>query len=272
MRTPTRAFTALLLVTGLLAGCAAHAPSASPEAVLERAATAARKGGAEARTLAFAGFHAWLVEGDAAAAQGRFDEAISKDPADPYALYGQHLLARRATHPRRALDAALAVATRAPRHPLAVPSARYVLESVGVSPEVDEVILTGLLAALDAGASGEAAQLLRASQLALLALRTDREAQARAARDVGAASTATLLGPFSPWRLLTFDEPLAPEKNGSLEGPFTGPFGPLTPRVLHAPDGRLDVAGETSPGDVYLMALDVDVTEPGVYLVRAASA
>jgi tetratricopeptide (TPR) repeat protein len=270
MRTPTRAFTALLLVTGLMAGCAAHTPSSSE--VLERAATAARQGASEARTLAFSGFHAWLVKGDVARAQGHFDEAISKDPADPYVLYGQHLLARRAAQPRRALDAALAVVTRAPRHPLAVPSARYVLESVGVSPALDEVILTGLLAALDAGAVGEAAQLLRASQLSILGSRPDRAAQAKALQDLGAADTATLLGPFSAWHLLTFDEPLAPEKDGSLAGPFSGPFGPLVPRVLHAPDSRLDVAGETTPGDVYLMAADVEVAEAGVYMVRAASA
>ncbi|WNG14580.1 tetratricopeptide repeat protein [Cystobacter fuscus] len=270
MRTTPRAHLALLLVTGLVAGCAAHSPASSE--VLERAATAARNGASASRTLAFAGFHSWLVQGDVAAAQGRFDEAISKDPAEPYSLYGQHLLARRAAQPRRALDAALAVVTRAPRHPLAVPSARYVLESVGVSPALDEVILTGLLAALDAGAAGEAAQLLRAAQLSLLALRPDRAAQTQVLQDLGAADTATLLGPFSAWHLLTFDEPLAPEKDGSLVGPFTGPFGALAPRILHAPDSRLDIAGEPSTGDVYLMAADVEVPEAGVYVVRAASA
>src|SRR5688500_13574657 len=125
MRTPTHRFFALLLVAGLVVAGCAH--STSPTEVLERAANAAQKGTSEARTLALAGFHAWLMTGDPAAAQARFDEAGAKDPADPYALYGQHLLARRAANPRRALEAALAVATRAPRHPLAVPSARYVL-------------------------------------------------------------------------------------------------------------------------------------------------
>ncbi|ATB31182.1 DUF3857 domain-containing protein [Melittangium boletus] len=271
MRTPPRrVLPALLLATGLLSGCAAHTPSSTE--VLERAATAAGKGASEARTLAFAGFHAWLVKGDAAAAQARFDEATAKDPADPYVLYGQHLLARRSAQPRRALDAALAVATRAPTHPLAVPSARYALELAGSSPALDDVILTGLHAALDAGATGEAAQLLRASQASILGTRSDRAAQAATLKDMGAADTATLLGPFSPWHLLGFDEPLAPEKSGSLAGPFTGPFGALPPRILRAPDGRLDVAGETSSGDVYLLALDAEVPEEGDYVVRAASA
>ncbi|WNG44494.1 DUF3857 domain-containing protein [Archangium minus] len=269
MRTLNRGLTALLLVAGLVAGCA-HSPS--PTEVLEQAATAAKKGNSEARTLALAGFHAWLMTGDAAAAQGRFDEAVAKDPADPYALYGQHLLARRAAQPRRALDAALAVATRAPRHPLAVPSARYVLDLVGASPALDEVILTGLKTALDAGSAGEAAQLLRASQVAILGLRGDRAGQAKALEDMGATGTATVLGPFSPWHLLAFDDLTPPEKDGSLAGPFTGPFGPLVPRTLRAPDSRLDVAGEPGPGDVYLLAVDVEVPEAGVYVVRSVSA
>ncbi|WP_257452600.1 DUF3857 domain-containing protein [Archangium lipolyticum] len=269
MRTLTRGLTALLLVAGLLAGCA-H--TSSPTEVLERAATAARNGGGEARTLALAGFHAWLVTGDPAAAQGRFDEALAKDPADPYGLYGQYLLARRAAQPRRALDAALAVTTRAPRHPLAVPSARYLLDMVGISPALDDVILTGTQTALEAGATGEAAQLLRACRVAVLGIRDDRAAQASALKDMGAADTATLLGPFSPWHMLAFDEPTPPEKDGSLAGPFTGPFGPLVPRTLRAPDSRLDVAGEPSTGDVYLMVVDAEVAEAGAYVVRAVTA
>lgn len=269
MRTPLRGIAALLLVTGLLASCA-HSTSSTE--VLERAATAAKNGTSEARTLALAGFHAWLMAGDATTAQARFDEAVAKDPADPYALYGQHLLARRAAQPRRALDAALAVATRAPHHPLAVPASRYVLDMVGTSPALDDALLTGIQGALDAGASGEAGQLLRASQGAILGLRGDRAGQARALEDMGASDTATLLGPFSPWHLLAFDDVTPPEKDGSLAGPFTGPFGQLVPRTLRAPDGRLDVAGEPAPGDVYLMAVDAEVPEAGVYVVRSVSA
>ncbi|HEX8822568.1 MAG TPA: DUF3857 domain-containing protein [Archangium sp.] len=264
-----RGFTALLLSASLLAGCA-H--TSSPTEVLDRAATAAQKGTSEARTLALAGFHSWLVTGDPAAAQGRFDEALTKDPADPFALYGQHLLARRAAQPRRALDAALAVATRAPRHPLAVPSARYVLDLVGSSPALDDVILSGTQAALDAGATGEAAQLLRAVHVAILGMREDRAAQARVLKDMGAADTATLLGPFSPWHLLAFDDTTPPEKDGSLAGPFTGPFGQLVPRTLRAPDSRLDVAGEPATGDIYLLAVDAEVPEDGIYVARSVSA
>ncbi|MBM7118886.1 DUF3857 domain-containing protein [Archangium primigenium] len=271
MRTPPRrVLPALLLATGLMSGCAAH--TASSAGVLERAASAADKGASEARTLAFAGFHAWLVKGDATEAQARFDQGAAKDPSDPYVLYGQHLLARRAGQPRRALDTALAVATRAPTHPLAAPSARYVLELAGASAVLDDAILTGVHAALDAGGIGEAAQLLRATQALVLGTRSDRAAQAAALQDMGAADTATLLGPFSAWHLLGFDEPLAPERTGSLADALPGPFGPLQPRVLRAPDGRLDVAGETSSGDVYLLAMDAEVPEAGDYVARAASA
>ncbi|HSP81200.1 MAG TPA: hypothetical protein VLQ93_21955, partial [Myxococcaceae bacterium] len=114
MRTFSRRLTALLLAAGLYSGCA-H--TSSPTAVLERAATAAAKKGhhPEARTLAFAGFHAWLVAGDPAAARARFGEALVEDPTEPFALHGQHLLARRVANPRAALEAALALTARAPR-------------------------------------------------------------------------------------------------------------------------------------------------------------
>ncbi len=269
MRTFPRGLTALLLSASLLSGCA-H--TSSPSEVLDRAATAAKQGTSAARTLALAGFHSWLVTGDPAAAQGRFDEALTKDPSDPFTLYGQHLLARRAAQPRRALDAALAVATRAPRHPLAVPAARYVLDLVGSSPALDDAILTGTQAALEAGATGEAAQLLRASQLAILGMRDDRAAQARVLKDMGGADTATLLGPFSPWHMLAFDDTTPPEKDGSLAGPFSGPFGQLVPRTLRAPDSRLDLSGEPAGGDIYLMAVDAEVSEDGVYVARSVSA
>ena len=270
MRTFLRSLTALLLAAGL-ASCGAHR-SAAPADMLDRAATSAQQGSSEARTLAFAGFHAWLMAGDPATAQARFEAALLKDPAEPYALHGQSLLARRAAQPRRALEAALALTQRAPRHPLAVPSARYVLDVTGSSPALDDVILQGIQASLEAGSAGEAAQLLRSARSSILGLREDRSAHAAALQEQGAVDAATLVGPFSPYHLLAFDEPTPPEKDGSLAGPLTGPFGPLTPRTYLAPDGRLDLDGEVNTGDVYLFAVDAEVTEAGVYVARAVSA
>jgi cellulose synthase operon protein C len=269
MRTSRYGLLALLVLLAGLTGCPRRPPSAT--AVLETAAEQARGGSAHARTLAFAGFHAFLLTGDVAEAQARFDAAIAKDPAEPYALMGQHVLARRAAAVDRALAAALELAARAPTHPLAVASARYILDQVGTSPEMDELILKGTRRALEAGATGEAAQLLRGSQMAVALVRGDRKASAAAVQDVGAASVATLLGPFSPYHILAFDEPTPPEQDGSLVGPFTGPYGPITPRTLVAPDGRHRLEGEPGESDVYLLAFDAEVPADGLYLARSVS-
>jgi len=264
-----RGLLALLALVAGLSGCAHRSASATD--VLESAAERAQSGSGEARTLALAGFHAYLVKGDAEAARARFDAAIAKDPGDPYALIGQHLLARRLAATDRALTAALELVQRAPTHPLAVPAARYILDQVGTSPELDAVILKGSRKALEAGAVGEAAQLLRGCQLGAALVQGDREALAAAVKDVGGAHVATLLGPFSPLHSLAFDEPTPPEKDGSLAGPFTGPYGPLTPRTLEAPDSRHRLEGEPAESDIYLLAFDAEVPEEGAYVARAVS-
>jgi predicted Zn-dependent protease len=268
MRTIRGLFALLALAAGLT-GCPRR--PASPTDVLESAAERAQGGTGEARTLAYAGFHTYLVQGDAEAARARFDAAIAKDPGDPYALMGQHLLARRAAATDRALAAAMELVTRAPTHPLAVPAARYLLDQVGTSPQQDEVILKGTRKALEAGAVGETAQLLRGSQLAAALVRGDREALAASVKDIGANSVATLVGPFSPLHVLAFDEPTPPEKDGSLVGPFTGPYGPLALRTLESPDGRHRLEGEPAESDSYLLAFDVEVPQEGVYLARTVS-
>jgi tetratricopeptide (TPR) repeat protein len=268
MRTSRGLLALLALVLGLTA-CPRRPPSATD--VLEDAAARAQKGSGEARTLALAGFHTWLVQGDAAAAQARFDAAIAKEPGEPYALMGQHLLARRMAAPDRALTAALELAVRAPSHPLSVPAARYILDQVGTSPEVDERILQGTRKALEAGATGEAAHLLRGCQMAIHIVRGDLEARAAAVKEVGSATVATLVGPFSPYHVLAFDEPTPPEQDGSLVGPFTGPYGPLAPRTLVAPDGRHRLDGEPAESDVYLLAFDAEVPADGLYLARTVS-
>jgi tetratricopeptide (TPR) repeat protein len=268
MRTSRRLLALLALVAGL-AGCPRRSPSATD--ALETAATRAQEGSGEARTLALAGFHAFLVAGDEDATRARFDAAIAKDPGEPYALMGQHLLARRVAAVDRALAAALELVARAPNHPLAVAAARYILDQVGTSPQMDETILKGAQRALDAGATGEVAQLLRGCRMGVFLVRGDRQAQAEAVREVGAATVATLLGPFSPHHVVSFDELTPPEKDGSLVGPFTGPYGPLTPRTLQALDGRHRLEGEPGEADMYLLAFDAEVPQEGVYLARAVS-
>ncbi|HEX8704527.1 MAG TPA: tetratricopeptide repeat protein, partial [Myxococcaceae bacterium] len=269
MRTSRGFFALLALLAGLTAGCPRRSPSATD--TLEEAAAQAKNGGGEARTLALAGFHAFLVAGDMEGARTRFDAAIAKEPGDPYALMGQHLLARRVAAMDRALSAVLELVGRAPNHPLAVPAARYILDQVGTSPEMDETILKGVQRGLDAGATGEVAQLLRGSRMGVFLVRGERQPMAEAVREIGSASVATLVGPFSPHHVVSFDELTPPEQTGSLAGPFTGLNGPLTPRTLNSPDGRHRLEGEPNEADMYLLAFDAEVAQEGVYLARAVS-
>ncbi|WP_426747951.1 tetratricopeptide repeat protein [Myxococcus faecalis] len=271
MRTFRRGLTAFALVAGLTGCSHSPTPSVAPR-VLESAAEKARSGTDEARTLAFAGFHAYLMEGDAAVAQQRFDAAVAKDPADPYALIGQHLLARRAGRPDRALVAALEVVTRAPTHPLALIGARYALDTVGTAPPLDEAILAAAQKALAAGASGETAYLLRGTRLSVAVTRGDLKARDAVLKELGGVSEATLVGPFSAFHVLSWDEAWPTGQGGSLTGPFTGAFGALPTRKLLAPDGRLDLGGEPGEGDVYLMAFDAEVPQGATYVARSVSA
>src|SRR2546423_1821602 len=75
---------ALLSALALLAGCPKRIPS--PTEALENADKVADAPDAPARSIALAGFHAWLLASDPAQAQKRFDQALAKDAGEPYAL------------------------------------------------------------------------------------------------------------------------------------------------------------------------------------------
>ena len=264
LRLPRSALAAALL----LAACAHRSGDAT--GALTRAAASARDGKGDARTLAFAGFHELLVRGDFTHAKARFDQALARDKRDPYALYGQILVAKHEGHPERVLDAALALCERAPRHPLASVAARLIGELSGASTVLDEQILLRGRRALGHGLPGDAAFLLRSAIVALEALRED-PAQPQTLADLGQPTEVTLLGPFSAFQLLAFDELTPVEKTGSLAGNLSGPFGPLSPRRLSFPDGRFSIQGEGVLGDGYLFAVDAEVSEASTYVVRSAS-
>ncbi|MFP2903127.1 hypothetical protein ACLEQD_43680, partial [Corallococcus sp. 4LFB] len=110
-----------------------------------------------------------------------------------------------------------------------------------------------------------------AARLAVASLRADTATQAQTLKDLGGASEATLVGPFSPFHVLAIDEPIAPEKDGSFAGPFTGAYGALAARTVRSPDGRLDLAGEPGHGDMYALGIDAEVAQAGVYVLRTVS-
>lgn len=247
----------------LLSAACAHAPRGTE--TLEEA-----KKGAESspRAAALAGFHAYLVDGDAAAARKRFDQALQKDSNEPYALAGQLLLDRRSLHPERALGHALELCERAPRHPLAAFGARYALDMAGGAVPLDQEILTRGAKALEAGVEGDAAQLLRSAMAHISGIRGDDVAQARFLQEMGIPDRYTLVGPFFAFHVLDFDGTIPPEKDGSLSGPFQGPFGRLEPRQFTFRDPRFDLEGETDDGDVYALAVDLEAVEPADHFVR----
>ncbi|MGA9522830.1 MAG: hypothetical protein WBV82_15285, partial [Myxococcaceae bacterium] len=91
--------TARLLSILALAFAACHPRPTSPTGILEEAARTASSPDADARSTALAGFHAWLVDGKPDAAKERFDAALARNGSEPWALYGQMLMADRIGHP-----------------------------------------------------------------------------------------------------------------------------------------------------------------------------
>ncbi len=256
----------LVYLLSLLALSCAHRPS-SPTAVLDRAATESTAAAPPARTLALAGFRAYLVDGDAKKAQALFDASLQKEAGEPYGLYGQSMLALRIAHPERALDAWLKLTEAAPQHPLAVAAARSIFDLVGVSASLDDAILARLGKALQAGARGDVAHLLRASATTIQ-LQRDGAGSAELLSDLGVADQLTLLGPFSPFHVLGFDQAIPPEQTGAISPNLTGPFGALKPRVLRLPEGRVSLAGEGPQGDIYVLAADLEAPENAVHVLR----
>lgn len=253
----------------VLVGCPKRVES--PLSALEDAAQDADDPDADARTKALGGFHAWLVAGDAKTAQARFDGALQKDASEPWALYGQHLLARRSGHPERSLDFAFQLLREAPEHPLSAASARTVLEFAGTSNTLDEAIIVRVREALAAKPSGDAAHLLRSVLANIYGQRIDGDAQTAVLTEMGVADAWTVAGPLSPFHVLAFDELTPPEQTGSLAGPFNGATGPITPRPLRFPDGRLSLQGEPQEGDMFIVASDFELDSGGEFVVRSVT-
>ena len=91
------------------------------------------------------------MEGEPGKATRLLGGAAAADPREPWALYGQQLLAARVSHPERGLLAALDLAQRAPRHPLASVAARLIFDLSGTAGGSDDLILERSGALLKAG-------------------------------------------------------------------------------------------------------------------------
>ncbi len=261
------ALLALLLVAS---GCIPQVPSSTQ--ILQTASKDALLPNASARTLALAGFYALLVDSDAAKGQKFLDSAVAADPRDPWALYGQQVLAHRVAHPERVLTAALDLCERAPRHPLAAVSARLVFDLSGTASGTDDLILSRSPALLAAGLEADAAQLLRSAVANIQLTRAQLLEQGATLKDMGAPTSCAWVGPLSAFHTLALADLTPLEKTGLVEGqvladPLNGQL-----RRLSFPDGRLSLSPEPAPGDLYVMAVDFELTQPGEYVVRTVTA
>jgi tetratricopeptide (TPR) repeat protein len=256
----------LVLTLVALTGCPRRVPG--PTEALDDALADVADGDARARSWALAGLHTLLSGGPVSNAQTQLDTAVQKDAADPYALYGQLLLAQRQARGDRAVTIALDLIERAPKHPLSAVAARVVLDLATQALGVDDDILTRAPALVQRETLADTAHLLRAAVAAIAEARQDDARVAATLSEMGVPTTMTLLGPFSPWHVVSMATPTPLEGTGVIPESVAGPFGLLTPRVLSVADGRLSLAGEPATGDVFLFALDVTVPAKGRYVLR----
>ena len=253
----------------LLLGAACASTPSSPIAGLE---AASRTGaGAGARDQSLAGYHALYVAGDARLAKERFDAALARDASAPLAHLGHLLLAERDVRPDRQLDAALALVRHAPKHPASVLAARQLLELTGQVTVWDERLRQELPAVLQKDLLLETRVLLESALAELDQTRLDLPALTQRLTALGVARDLTVVGPLSAFSWLDTDAGAQALTTGSLGGPFNGPFGPVAPRALRFPDGRVHLEDEGTSGDQYLLAVDADVPAGGVWAVRVAS-
>ena len=251
-------------------GCVRRADN--PLWALDAAARSVAVGSADATERALAGLRALLVDGDAIKAKDLFEEALTQEPGEPWALYGKLALASQHAHPERALAAALELLERKPTHPLKVVAARVVLDLSGQGKALDEAIRQKAPAILATELPADAAHLFRAALVNAHVGAGDTAAQTSVLADMGVPTMGTFVGPFSPWHQLSMADATPVEKSGSLEGLGAGPFGPLSPRELRFDDGRFTLSGEPATGDVYLLAVDLTVDEDTTWVLRTVTA
>ena len=100
--------------------------------------------------------------------------------------------------------------------------------------------------ALEKGQPGDAGQLLRSAMATILV--QGQSADTALAQAGMSTIDVTLLGPLSAFEILGFDDVTQAETTGDLSPTYIGSFGPVTPRVLSFPEGRVRLSGEAGAG------------------------
>lgn len=253
-----------VVCAALLAAC--PRPQQGSIDPLREASEAAASGRGSARERALAGHAAYLLESKPAEAEALWKRALEKKE-DVWALYGLSESARRSLDTRGRVLGALRICAVEPQHPLCGVAARLGSESLGESPALDRDLEKAALEALAAGARGDAAFLLRLTAAGARRNRGDDAGAQALFAEAGMVDRALLLGPYSAFHFLEWDQAFAPER-GELGG--EGPLGPILPRQASAPDGHFALWGEATPADVFYWVSDVVVPADGLYQARAA--
>ncbi|MCL2012315.1 MAG: hypothetical protein FWG75_05975 [Cystobacterineae bacterium] len=215
--------------------------------------------------LAMAGHYALLAADNTQEAEGYFEKALLQEENLPWALYGLMLVAHGHVDFQKQADAALRLLQTQAQHPLAEVAAQHLLRIKGISPSLDLKIFERLL---PLRLEGEAA-ILQADILADMAYRqADFQNAARFLAESGKPNAWSLVGPLFPSRLLSFAEPLEIEATGDLRTLPNNALGPVPLRILHSPMGLRQIPYEGNAGEVYVLATEVEVLQPGPYAIR----
>jgi hypothetical protein len=273
---------AAMMIALALAGCgAAQTPSGNAALDAIRRAAQERPNDPEAQAR-WAEAELLMAGGDAEAAERAIARALELAPENPR-LHFLHAMERHVHgDPDVALDAYLRTITlaRTSRDPMAPALAEvaiaYAIEFDDGVPGFASMVRAALEPVhADPGSAGAPARHTIGSLLLELAYRRgDLEGVARLAAAQGCPTEARVAGPFGPRHLLHFDQPLAPEEPGPLEGEHA--LGPgrgnrstrtIQPRGCAIHLGNGPVAG---PGTTYAETTLRAPTD-GDYLVRVES-
>jgi tetratricopeptide (TPR) repeat protein len=192
---------------------------------------------------------------------------------DPWSALGRALQARRLLDAEAETAALLEVVEADPAGPGALVALRRLTELAEESPRRSAQVDAGIAHLLDAGRlAGAAAYRARVVRALAAEVTGDHAAAGRLRAQNGAVDGWTVLGPFSPLRVLDFDRPTPPEE-GELPAETPAPAGlpPSATRAIPVPDGTFALEGEPASGDVFALVADATVARGGRYLLAVNS-
>lgn len=258
----------LIAVLAALSTASATACATGGHASLADAASAVERGSEDGRTLALAGWHAWAIRGDAAAAEKLAARAAKEAPDDPWASFLQAELARRSLDPKAEVDALFRTVERNPQHPLALVAAGRLPLLARGDAKLDAILEKRSARLLDSHPPGELASRLRAV-LRIVQLGRGLDAAKSTIADAGLLTAAAVVGPFSDWHGLEFPKAFAPEGRGPVAAKYAGAGGAeYALRPFSLPTGWISLVGEESDGDVYYALSVAEVPAGGRYVAR----